>query len=105
GSDKVAFRFQVDPDTSNPTNQAFMDALDTTPATKPYLTINTAVLPCDSDGDGDVDLVDYAAFVPCISGPSTVAAPGCGIFDVDADSDVDLRDFGSFQYYLGVTHP
>ncbi|MFH0980218.1 MAG: hypothetical protein V2A79_01600, partial [Planctomycetota bacterium] len=47
GSDKVAFRFQVDPDTSNPTNQAFMDALDTTPATKPYLTINTAVLPCD----------------------------------------------------------
>ena len=45
GTDKVAFRFQVDPGTSNPASQAFLDAVDTDLASKPHLTIDTAPPP------------------------------------------------------------
>jgi len=37
GSKKVAFRFQIDPGTENPSSQAFLDAVDTDPMTKPFL--------------------------------------------------------------------
>ena len=57
----------------------------------------------DADGDGDVDLADYAAMVPCLSGPyqaNGFIAPSAACrsaFDGDADTDVDLRDWGTFQ--------
>ncbi len=55
-------------------------------------------VPGDSDGDGDVDLVDYAAFAGCLVGPrGGLAEPECGVFDFDADLDVDVEDFGAFQ--------
>jgi len=56
----------------------------------------------DYDGDGDVDLDDYAAFVDCAAGPNQPPAPSLpGItfsdcldaFDADFDRDVDLPDF------------
>ena len=51
----------------------------------------------DSDGDGDVDLVDYDAFDDCLDGPGTPTDPGCEGFDSDDDTDVDLKDFSEFQ--------
>ncbi len=68
-----------------------------TPASVPIgacVPAGAPVIPGDSDGDGDVDLFDYAAYPDCVSGPGVPSAPGCEIFDFDADGDVDLPDFG-----------
>lgn len=53
----------------------------------------------DSDGDGDVDLIDHAAFVDCMNGPDQppLLPTGClEAFDVDLDGDVDLNDADAF---------
>ena len=53
-------------------------------------------LPGDADGDGDVDLADFAAYQRCHSGAGQPApAPDaiCGCFDFDVDEDVDLSDY------------
>ncbi len=63
----------------------------------------------DWDVDGDVDLVDFATFVDCISGPDNspnptapVTVPEClEAFDADFDSDVDLEDFATFGLNFG----
>jgi len=63
----------------------------------------------DFDGDGDVDLDDFARFPDCLAGPGATPDPpdpfsteDClGAFDFDADVDVDLDDFGPFQRVLG----
>jgi hypothetical protein len=55
-------------------------------------------VPGDYDGDGDVDLDDYAWWDGCMTGPEAGPyAPGCEAFDFDVDTDVDLADFGGFQ--------
>ncbi|MCK4659444.1 MAG: hypothetical protein KAV82_07970 [Phycisphaerae bacterium] len=60
----------------------------------------------DFDNDGDVDLIDYAEFVGCMSGPWQGAgfmAPDLlclEVFDADTDEDVDLEDFSAFQAYF-----
>jgi hypothetical protein len=102
GSDKVAFRFQVDPGTPSDVNQAFMDALDSDPTTKPYLVIDAAPVPGDTDGDGDVDLDDFASFPSCMAGPEVDVGTNCEKFDFDEDLDVDLADFALFQSYFGL---
>lgn len=52
----------------------------------------------DVNGDGDVDLGDYAGFVTCRTAPGGgPLTPGCDVFDADCDDDVDLLDFGTFQ--------
>jgi len=57
----------------------------------------------DADGDGDVNLADYAAFPPCLTGPAaTPYGAGCGVFDFDVDADVDLADYASFQEALAT---
>ncbi|HEY3243908.1 MAG TPA: hypothetical protein VGM03_11205, partial [Phycisphaerae bacterium] len=55
----------------------------------------------DSDGDGDIDLTDYAQFAACLLGPGnpSTQAP-CPQFDFDVDADVDLFDFGEFELLL-----
>ena len=60
----------------------------------------------DLDGDGDVDLYDYAGFALCLAGPE-VDAPGdgCtqdqfGMADMNGDGDVDLFDVAMFQEYF-----
>ncbi len=51
----------------------------------------------DVDGDGIVDLVDYAVMSGCMNGPGAEYAPGCAVFDFDADGDVDFHDCAGFQ--------
>ena len=62
---------------------------------------NQRPIPGDFDGDRDVDVADYNAFMACVSlgnGPNvTILGTGCETRDLDGDQDVDLSDFGIFQ--------
>ena len=56
----------------------------------------------DTDGDGDVDLTDFASFMVCFNGPNRGRPPRaeplrCVCLDSDGDRDVDLIDFAEFQ--------
>ncbi len=54
-------------------------------------------VPGDDDGDGDVDLPDYANVADCLSGPGGgPVAPACRFLDLDQNSDVDLADAGAW---------
>lgn len=54
--------------------------------------------PGDTDGDADVDMVDFGYFQACFNGPNQPWSSGyCDDFDFDFDGDVDLVDFGEFQ--------
>jgi uncharacterized lipoprotein YddW (UPF0748 family) len=52
----------------------------------------------DADGDGMVDVDDFALLPDCLNGPGVgaVEAP-CEAFDFDDDADVDLQDFAKLQ--------
>ena len=58
---------------------------------------STCVADFDSDGDGDIDLIDFQAFVECLAGPAGGLGPDCAVFDENGDSHVDLYDFRGFQ--------
>ncbi len=96
GASKVAVRFQIEPDTNF---QVFIDAVDSDPTTKPFITIIDR-LPGDTNDDNVVALDDWAGFSSCLSEPTTQYMPGCDIADLDFDLDVDLRDMASFQNYF-----
>lgn len=59
----------------------------------------------DFNGDGSVDLDDFAGLIDCLAGPNTAPIPAestCAdwcleAFDFDDDLDVDLDDVGAFQ--------
>jgi hypothetical protein len=56
----------------------------------------TAV-PGDCDGNGVVDLDDFAELHSCFAGPGGGLGPGCECFDNDGNGDVDLVEFAWFQ--------
>jgi hypothetical protein len=60
----------------------------------------------DFDGDGDVDLADFALFGQCFGGANLPPAGACppGVdADLDDDGDVDLSDFAAFaQNFTGA---
>jgi len=63
-------------------------------------TFHAGTLPGDCDGDGDVDLADFAntgCFIDCLEGPNTPVDAPCTIFDLDHDGDVDLSDFAELE--------
>ncbi|UCE60587.1 MAG: hypothetical protein JSU63_02320 [Phycisphaerales bacterium] len=101
GGDAVAFRFQVDPNTTQDANQAFMDVLEAEPTTKPALTVTDFVPPPgDFNGDGYVDLSDYVKLNECLKGPGLTVEQACATFDFDDDSDVDLQDYAAFTAFF-----
>jgi len=61
-------------------------------------TVELTYAPGDTDGDGDADLHDFAAFQNCF-GSSPVAGV-CLPLDFNADSAIDLLDFAAFQTVL-----
>ena len=50
----------------------------------------------DFDGDGDVDLKDFASLSNCFTGAGGTAPVGCAEGDFDLDQDVDADDFAEF---------
>jgi hypothetical protein len=50
-------------------------------------------LPGDLDGDGVIDLDDYAFFHGCLTGPRGGVEEGCALADIERDDDVDARDY------------
>jgi hypothetical protein len=53
--------------------------------------------PADYDANGRVDLVDFARFQECLTGPGGAYQPDCQPGDVDEDGDIDLDDFRILQ--------
>ncbi|HRX86043.1 MAG TPA: phosphodiester glycosidase family protein [Phycisphaerae bacterium] len=53
----------------------------------------------DTDGDGDVDLVDFVKFANCLRGPGLIWHPAsfCRRLDGDGDGDVDFNDYLRLQ--------
>ena len=61
-------------------------------------TLEFTFAPGDTNGDGQADLADFAAFQNCFGQSIPTAAPNlCAILDFDADGTVDLSDFAGFQ--------
>ncbi len=59
-----------------------------------YCTVGGAL---DTDGDGDIDLDDYARMSMCLGGPDGSLSAGCKCFDFNDDADNNLLDYAEFQ--------
>lgn len=64
------------------------------------ITAGNAAVRGDLDGDGDVDLDDYAVFSGCWMGPQKTMPLGCDEADLDADGDTDFADFAALQQVI-----
>jgi len=53
--------------------------------------------PADADGDGDVDLRDFATYQTCFSDGAAAADGGCEFNDADGDGTVSLDDLPDFH--------
>ncbi len=66
------------------------------------LQVATAQCPGDLDGNGTIDLKDFAEFDSCVLGPDVPnKLPSCAFADFDGDADTDLQDFAGFQQCFG----
>ena len=57
--------------------------------------------PPDIDGNGTVDLADFAILQGCMAGPGLGVDATCILADLDVDADVDMTDFRLFERQLG----
>ncbi len=55
----------------------------------------------DGDGNGDIELSDFAELVGCLAGPNGGYNSSCDVFDFDFDGDVDLSDASQFSEAFG----
>lgn len=100
--------FLRDANYTNDAGQILYDAWESTGKSPPVLMISetldvTAFETGDFDGNGQVDLIDYAAFPACMTSPNGgPPPPACAPGDLDGDGDVDLRDFRRFQRRFGT---
>ncbi|MCB9865024.1 MAG: hypothetical protein H6816_00070 [Phycisphaerales bacterium] len=75
---------------------AFRNELDTWGTSGKLVVDNVTLTPAaNSDGDLDVDLVDFAQFQACFG--LTPADPGCSSDDLNGDNVIDLADFSVFE--------
>jgi len=96
--------------TSRPAENAAPFKGDQLRAQSSVLVVAQGALYGDFDGDGDVDLTDFAYLVDCLDGPMTTPTPTppttaaecLSVFDFDVDADVDLADVGAFQPVFGL---
>jgi hypothetical protein len=95
GGSAVGFRFQIDPDSANIADQAFMDAVDADEKTKPLLLLIDR-MPGDFNGDRTIDGADTRYFSECIRGPGVAVEVNCRTCDLDYDGDVDLCDYRKY---------
>lgn len=59
------------------------------------------IQPGDIDGDGNVNLTDFAQFLSCLTGPGIQALSGCYDADLNRNTEVDLLDFAKLQAAFG----
>ena len=73
--------------------------MDDAAAGSTYVDYIGPVGPGDFDLDGDTDLIDFAAFASCVTGPDPDGAipTECTVADLDDDGDVYLSDVADFQ--------
>jgi hypothetical protein len=67
---------------------------------------STCAVLADADGNGHIDLIDYAALQRCYTGPEghippTTALLQCRCLDLDNDNDIDLIDYAVFLVLAG----
>jgi surface-anchored protein len=55
----------------------------------------------DLNGDGVVDLADYAAFQRCLASPLN-ASEACACANLNSDAAIDVRDFDGLAQRLGT---
>ena len=55
----------------------------------------------DLNHDGHIDVMDFALFELCLTGPAVAATSCCGPSDFESDGDVDLADFAALQARFG----
>lgn len=51
----------------------------------------------DADGDGDVDLIDFAAFQACFTGETDDIPAGCECFDRNGSGSISGEDYADFE--------
>ena len=103
---KEFVEFLRDENTTDSKGQELYDLWNDNDKCPPELMVQTQIalappVPGDYDGDGYVDLDDYASFPVCLTGPDGGAPIPCDIFDFEPDGDVDLEDFARFQEGFG----
>jgi len=92
---QVRVRFSVTDNPNNSIDEAGIDAVEV------FDLACVAAGNGDFDGDGDVDLADFAGFQACFG--SSPVSPACRPGDMDGSNSIDLDD--CVQFVAELTGP